>query len=105
MPDIAEKVYNTVQEAQLDLESGRIDAMLADKLLMYDWLVKAGNAKGFDYVGKPLVDPLVTGQIGIGVKKGNAALAGMLNTAIDALLADPAYDKITAGYFPFSIRP
>lgn len=105
LPDIAEKVYNTVQEAELDLESGRIDAMLADKLLMYDWLVKAGNAKGFDYVGKPLVDPLVTGQIGIGVRKGNVALAGALNTAIDALLADPAYDKIAAGYFPFSIRP
>jgi ABC-type amino acid transport substrate-binding protein len=47
----------------------------------------------------------VTGQIGIGVKKGNAALAGTLNTAIDALLADSAYDKITGGYFPFSIRP
>jgi lysine-arginine-ornithine-binding protein len=105
LPDITEKVYNTVQEAELDLEAGRIDAMLADKLLMYDWLVKAGNAKGFDYVGKPLVDPLVTGQIGVGVKKGNVALQQALNTAIDQLLADPAYDKIAAGYFPFSIRP
>jgi lysine-arginine-ornithine-binding protein len=105
LPDIAIKAYNTVQEAELDLESGRVDAMLADKLLMYDWLEKAGKAKGFDYVGKPLVDPLVTGQIGIGVKKGNTALAGSLNTAIDQLLADPEYDTITKGYFPFSIRP
>jgi lysine-arginine-ornithine-binding protein len=105
LPDIAEKVYNTVQEAELDLESGRIDALLADKLLTYDWLVKVGNAKGFDYVGKVLVDPLVTGQIGIGVKKGNAALQQSLNAAIDQLLTDPAYDKIAAGYFPFSIRP
>ena len=105
LPDITEKVYNTVQEAELDLESGRIDALLADKLLTYDWLVKVGNAKGFDYVGKVLVDPLVTGQIGVGVKKGNAALQQSLNTAIDQLLVDPAYDKIAAGYFPFSIRP
>jgi ABC-type amino acid transport substrate-binding protein len=72
---------------------------------MYDWLVKAGNAKGFDYVGKPLIDPLVTGQIGIGVKKGNATLQHSLNAAIDQLLADPTYDKIAVGYFPFSIRP
>lgn len=105
LPDIAIKAYNTVQEAELDLESGRVDAMLADKLLMYDWLEKAGKAKGFDYVGKPLVDPLVTGQIGIGVKKGNTALAGSLNGAIDQLLADPEYDTITKAYFPFSIRP
>ena len=105
LPDITEKVYNTVQEAELDLESGRIDALLADKLLTYDWLVKVGNAKGFDYVGKVLVDPLVTGQIGVGVKKGNTTLEQSLNAAIDHLLADPAYDKIAAAYFPFSIRP
>lgn len=105
LPDIAEKTYNTVQEAELDLEAGRVDAMLADKLLMYDWVTKVGVPKGFDYVGKPLVSPLVAGQIGIGVKKGNAALAQNLNAAIDRLLADPAYDRIVAGYFPFSIRP
>ena len=105
LPDIAIKAYNTVQEAQLDLESGRVDAMLADKLLMYDWLEKAGKAKGFDYVGKPLVDPLVTGEIGIGVKKGNTALVGSLNMAIDQLLASPEYDTITKAYFPFGVRP
>ena len=105
LPDIAIKAYNTVQEAELDLESGRVDAMLADKLLMYDWLEKAGKAKGFDYVGKPLVDPLVTGQIGIGVKQGNPLLVESLNAAIDKLLADPQYEKITKAYFPFSIRP
>jgi lysine/arginine/ornithine transport system substrate-binding protein len=105
LPDIAIRAYNTVQEAELDLESGRVDAMLADKLLMYDWLEKAGKAKGFDYVGKPLVDPLVTGQIGIGVKKGDKALLDSLNAAIDKLLADPEYDTITKAYFPFPIRP
>jgi ABC-type amino acid transport substrate-binding protein len=105
LPDIAEKVYNTVQEAELDLEAGRVDAMLADKLLMYDWVTKVGMPKGYDYVGQPVVSPLVSAQVGIAVKKGNAALAQSLNGAIDQLLADPAYDKIVAGYFPFSIRP
>lgn len=105
LPDISDKVYNTIQEAELDLEAGRIDALLADKLVTYDWLAKAGTAKGFDYVGKVLVDPLVTGQIGIGVKKGDTALARKLNAAIDLFLADPSYDRIAGGYFPFSIRP
>jgi len=105
LPDIAIKAYNTVQEAELDLEAGRVDAMLADKLLMYDWLEKTGKAKGFDYVGKPLVDPLVTGQIAIGMKQDNPLLLESFNAAIDKLLADPRYDKITKAYFPFSIRP
>ncbi len=105
LPDITDKVYNTIQEAELDLEAGRIDAMLADKLVTYDWLAKAGTSKGFDYVGKVLVDPLVTGQIAMGVRKGDGALKARLDAAIDQLLADPAYDRIAGGYFPFSIRP
>lgn len=105
LPEIAEKSYNTVQEAELDLEAGRVDALLADKLVTYDWLAKTGQAKGFDYVGKPLTGPLVTGQIAIGIRKGDTALAQRLNAAIDQYLADPAYDRLSGAYFPFSIRP
>lgn len=105
LPDIAEKAYNTIQEAELDLEAGRVDAFLADKLITYDWLVKSGNAKGFDYVGKPVVGPLVTGQIAIGIKKGDTAMKARLDAAIDQLLASPDYDKLSGAYFPFSIRP
>lgn len=105
LPDITIKAYNTVQEAQLDLEAGRVDAMLADKLLMYDWLEKSGKAKGFDYVGKPLTDPLVKGQIAIGLKQDNPLMLESFNAAIDKLLASPDYDTITKAYFPFSIRP
>ncbi len=105
LPDIAEKSYTTIQEAELDLESGRVDAFLVDKLIAYDWLVKTGNAKGFDYVGKPLTGPLVTGQIAIGLKKGDTATKTKLDAAIDMLLASPDYDKMSGVYFPFSIRP
>ena len=105
LPDITEKTYNTIQEAELDLESGRVDAVLADKLVTYDWINKEGSAKGFDYVGKPLVDPLATGLIAIAVPKGSVALKGRLDDAIDALLADSAYDRISGAYFPFNIRP
>jgi len=105
LPDITEKAYNTIEEAELDLEDGRVDAFLADKLISYDWLVKAGNAKGFDYVGKPVVGPQVTGQIAIGIKKGDVAMKARLDTAIDQLLASPDYDKLSGAYFPFSIRP
>jgi lysine-arginine-ornithine-binding protein len=105
LPDITEKAYNTIQEAELDLEAGRVDAFLADKLITYDWLVKTGKAKGFDYAGKPVVGPLVTGQIAIGIKKGDTAMKAKLDAAIDQLVASPDYDKLSGAYFPFSIKP
>ncbi len=105
LPDITEKAYNTIEEAELDLEAGRVDAFLADKLITYDWLRKTGNAKGFDYAGKPVVGPLVTGQIAIGVRKGDTAMKARLDAAIDQLIASPDYDKMSGAYFPFSIKP
>ena len=105
LPDVTEKSYTTIQEAELDLEAGRVDAFLVDKLIAYDWLVKTGNAKGFDYVGKPVTGPLITGQIAVGLKKGDTATKAKLDAAIDVLLASPDYDKMSAVYFPFSIRP
>jgi len=104
-PEVADKAYNTIQEADLDLEAGRVDAILADKLLMYDWLKKEGEAKGFDYVGKVIDDPILAGNIAIGVGRDNGALKAKLDIAIDQLLTDSAYDKIAGAYFPFSIRP
>jgi lysine-arginine-ornithine-binding protein len=105
LPDITEKTYNTVQEAELDLESGRVDALLADKLVTYDWISKEGASKGFDFVGKPIADPLATGLIAIAVPKGDTASKARLDAAIDGLLKDSAYDRIASEYFPFDIRP
>ena len=100
-----DKAYDTLQNADLDLESGRVDAVLADKLAMYDWLAKEGTARGFDYAGKPIVDPLLSGDVAIAVHKGQDALKEKLDAGIDALLSDDAFDRMNAAYFPFSIRP
>jgi lysine/arginine/ornithine transport system substrate-binding protein len=105
LPDITEKTYNTIEEAELDLEAGRVDAFLADKLITYDWLEKTGKAKGFDYVGKPVEGPQVTGHVAIGIRKGDTAMKAKLDAAIDQFLASPEYDKLSRAYFPFSIRP
>jgi lysine/arginine/ornithine transport system substrate-binding protein len=105
LPDVQTKTYNTMEEAELDLEAGRVDAILADKLLMYDWLVKEGAAKGFDFAGKPIDDPILAGNIAVGVAKGNGALKSRLDAAIGQILADGSYEHISERYFPFAIRP
>ena len=93
------KLYDTQENANLDLANGRLDALLADGLVMYEWLGTA-DGKGFEFVGEGLD---LDDGIGIAVRKGDTALQGKLNKAIAAILADGTYEKINAKYFPFNI--
>lgn len=102
---ITDKAYDTLEDAYLDLQSGRVDAVFADKVVLYDWLQKEGLKGGFDYAGKPVEDPAVTGNVAIALRKGDSGLKDKLNAAIDTVLSDGEFDRISAQYFPFSIRP
>jgi len=94
------KLYDTQENAYLDLASGRLDGILADAFVNYGWLESAAG-KGFEFKGKPVFE---NDFIGIAVRKGQDDLRKNLNTAIDAIVADGTYAKINAKYFPFSIK-
>ena len=98
-PDANIKLYDTQENAYLDLASGRVDGVLADALVNYEWL-QSDAGKGFEFKGDPVFDGDL---IGIAVRKGDGALREKLNKAIDAIVADGTYAKINAKYFPFSI--
>ncbi len=99
------KAYVGVDEAYQDLLSGRVDAVLADETINYDWLNKQGKAAGFDFAGKELNDQAIFGKgAGIALRKGDP-LRLTLNAAFDAVVKDGTYKKINAEYFPFSILP
>jgi polar amino acid transport system substrate-binding protein len=93
------KLYDTQENANLDLVNGRLDVMFADGLVMYEWL-KSDDGKNFEFYGEGLS---LDEGIGIAVRKEDEALRGKLNEAIKAIRADGTYDKINAQYFPFSI--
>lgn len=98
------KVYQTQDEAFLDVENGRADATLADATIEYDWLQKTGKAKGFAYAGKPLTDPAIFGDgTGVAVRKGDAALLDAFNKALVTVGQDGTFKKINDSYFPFDI--
>ncbi|MEE4690036.1 ABC transporter substrate-binding protein [Pseudomonas alliivorans] len=92
------KLYDTQENAFLDLVSGRIDAMLADKYVSYEWL-KSDAGKNFEFKGEPVEQ---NDKIGIAVRKGDP-LRERLNTALKEIIADGTYKKINDKYFPFSI--
>ena len=93
------KLYDTQENAYLDLASGRIDVLVTDLLPGYDWLNSPQGA-GFEFVGENID---INDQIGIAVRKGEEDLRQRMNKAIADILADGTYKKINAKYFPFSI--
>ncbi|EIK96792.1 extracellular solute-binding protein [Pseudomonas sp. M47T1] len=99
MPDVQVKLYDTQENAYLDLTSGRLDGILADKYANYEWL-KSAAGKDYEFKGEPVEQ---SDKIGIAVRKGDA-LREKLNAALAEIKADGTYKKINDKYFPFSIE-
>lgn len=97
------RTYQTQDEANQDLASGRIDATQADSLAMDDFLSTDAGAC-CELKGIVAMDESILGSgIGAGVRKGDDTLREALNAGIAAILADGTYDEITARYFSTSI--
>lgn len=93
------KLYDTQENAYLDLSSGRLDAILADKFVNYEWL-QSDAGKNFEFKGEPVLD---NDKIGIAIRKGDGKLRERLNAALKAIVANGTYATINAKYFPFDI--
>ena len=92
------KLYDTQDNAYLDLSSGRLDAIVSDQLPAYDWL-RSKEGQAFEFKGEKID---IDDKIGIAVRK-NDKLREKMNKALQDILADGTYDRINAKYFPFSI--
>lgn len=92
------KLYDTQDNAYLDLAAGRLDALLSDKFPAYDWL-QSEAGQGFEFKGS---DIDIDDEIAIAVRKGDP-LKEKFNAAIKAIIENGTYEQINAKYFPFSI--
>ena len=95
------KLYATQDEANLDLAAGRLDLILADSIVLYEWVEKATDGKCCEMVGEPI--NLSPDGAGIAVRKEDKELKEMFNKAIAEIVKDGTYKKINDKYFPFSI--
>lgn len=97
------KLYKTQDEANADLAAGRLDAILADSAVLYEWL-KTKNGSCCKFTGPDFNDPKYFGLgAGIAVRKGETELTTAFNKAIKAILDNGTYKKINDKYFPFSV--
>ena len=95
----AVRQYQTQDEAMADLENGRVDAVVADKIMLMDWLKAAGGdccRMVGDLAG-------TNADAGIALRQEDDALRAKFNAALAAIRTDGTYAKITAKYFDFDI--
>lgn len=89
------KLYDTQDNAYLDLTSGRVRAMMSDKVTGTDWL---NTPAGKDYEVKGQEITTDKDAMGIGFRKGDPLVA-KFNKALAEIRANGTYDQISGSYF------
>lgn len=87
------KLYDTYDNAYLDLKSGRVDAVLSEKVTGKEWLKQ--NSDKFGIVGDEIDN---NDNIAMAVRKGDG-LKEELNTALTAIQANGQLAKLEKQYF------
>jgi lysine-arginine-ornithine-binding protein len=88
------KLYDTLSNAFLDLGSGRVDAMVSDKLPALQWL---GSASGSDYALKgEEID--INDNFAIAVRPGDE-LQAKINKSLANIKANGTYEQLNQKYF------
>lgn len=96
------KLYDTQDNADLDLASGRVDLGLADTVYTAEGFLKSEAGKDFELKGAPVDDPMIGGGVAAALRKGDP-LAAEINAAIKALRDNGAYKAINDKYFKFDV--
>ncbi|TXD97075.1 transporter substrate-binding domain-containing protein [Psychrobacter frigidicola] len=89
------KLYDTQDNAYLDLTSGRVRAMMSDKVTGIDWL-KTPAGKDYEVKGQEISTD--EDAMGIGFRKGDPLVA-KFNKALAEIKANGTYDQISGSYF------
>ncbi len=103
--DVVEiKRYSSQDEANADLVAGRIDAIIADSVVISDGFFKTDAGKDYEFFGSDLTDPKYFGEgTGIAVDKGNTELADEFSKAIKTIRENGKYKEINDKYFEFDL--
>ncbi|MCG4455711.1 MULTISPECIES: ABC transporter substrate-binding protein [unclassified Pseudomonas] len=96
--------YSSQNEIFLDLQTGRLDATIADSVNIDDGFLKTDAGKGFALVGPDFNEQKYFGDgAGIAVRKGDTALADKFTAAIAGIRANGKYKEVQDKYFSFDV--
>jgi polar amino acid transport system substrate-binding protein len=92
------KTYDTNENCILDLKNKRIDAMIASRPLMAHY-IKHHPEAGFTFI-LGMYNPV---DAAIGLRKEDKALLDKFNTALDTIVKNGTYEKISTKWFGESL--
>jgi arginine/ornithine transport system substrate-binding protein len=96
--------YTGQDQVFLDLQSGRLDAVLCDDVAASYGLLRRPAGKDFAFFGPAFTDPRYFGTgAGVALRKGDTQLQAKLNQAIKDIRANGTYEKIEKQYFDFDV--
>lgn len=101
MPDVNVKTYDSLDQMEIDLSTGRADAGFADASAENDFL-KRKEGQDFALVGVRIEsssDATLGEGVGVGIAKDNPELKARIDKAICSLVADGTIKKETEKWF------
>ena len=105
-PDVKVKAYDTLDQMQIDLDGGRLDATFADVTSQAKFLKKVGD-KNFalsNYIIKSTADPETLGYgIGVGINQKNTELKQQVDAALCKLINDGTVKTASLKWFEVDI--
>ena len=103
LPKVTMRTYDKIDNAGIDLSSGRVDAMLGDRSVV-EAVVKATPQK-MVIVGPNFIGGVIGEGMGVGLRKDTADLKAMFDKAIAEALKDGTVKKLSTQHFGYDISP
>ena len=106
VPEAEVAYYDNNESMYLDLAAGRVDAIMTNPMKAYLKFLSKEDGAGFEVVGPQIAEEQYFGiGVGIGLRKGNDALKGRINEALEGMVEDGSLGEFGLRYFPFTIHP
>lgn len=94
--------YEAQDQVYLDINAGRLDGTVADKVEAHGGFLRKPEGKDYGYVGPDQYETKYYGDgIGIGMRKGQKDLKDQINQAIKTIRSNGIYSTIAKKYFDF----
>jgi octopine/nopaline transport system substrate-binding protein len=103
--DVSEiREYKTAADRTLDLADGRIDIAF-DDMSYLNWVLTKPENSDLAYTGPEIAGPIWGVGEGFGLRQSDPELKAMLDTAIQAALADGTVKRLSEKWFKMDISP
>lgn len=95
--------YDKTTDVEMDLAAGRIDLLLANKVTSQLGFLASPDGADYELVGAEYTGGILGDGNAIALRKEDTQLLNEVNTALDTIMANGTYDKITSKYFKFKL--